>query len=73
MGFFRNQQVAAVKRLLRWQYEKKGVAAPADKDLTRQATAVVERATEIARRTGSNVLGIARDLLKDLGRKDPRP
>ncbi len=72
MGFFRNQQIAAVKRLLRWQYEKKGLAAPAENDLDRQATAVVDRANQIARRTGRNVLVIARDLLRDLGEKGPR-
>ncbi len=69
MGFFRNQQIAAVKRLLKWHYENKGLETPGSNELVRQATAIVDQAGVIARRTGKNVFSIAKEMLGNLGDK----
>jgi hypothetical protein len=65
MSFWQRQQVGAATRYLRWQYEKKGVPVPEEKELARQAAALVDQAQSIAQRTGKNVLGIIKDLIND--------
>ncbi len=63
MGFFRNRQIEIVTRLLKWRYEQNKIEVPEQRELLRQATAIVDQAKEIARRTGKNILVIARQLM----------
>jgi len=68
MGFIRDQQIRFAAGLLRRQYDKQGVPLPADKELNRQAAAVVDQAHGIARNRGSNLLAILKDLVADIRR-----
>ena len=66
MSFWQKQQIKAAVRYLRWQFEKAGQPVPEQGELERRAAALVDEAGRIAGRTGRNVLGIVRDLIKDL-------
>ena len=66
MSFWQRQQVKAAEKFLKWQYEKSGGAPPDEAELERQAAAVVDKARQIAKRTGRNVFEIVKDLIRDL-------
>ncbi len=68
-GFVRKQEVAFAKRLLVWKYENAGAALPDDASLSAHAEKVVEEAYVIAKKSGSNVLEILKDTIKDIKRK----
>ena len=69
MGFWRTQQIKAAEKFLKWQYEKSGSSQPDPATLRKQASAVVDRAGEIAKRTGRNVFEIVKELIGDLRKK----
>lgn len=66
MGFWQKQQKQAAVKFLRWRYEKEGRDIPGPEELDRQAESLVEEARLIAKRTGRNVLGIIKELVRDL-------
>lgn len=66
MSFWQRQQVQAAVKFLRWRYEKEGRELPDTAELERQADQLVEQARQIAKRTGRNMFGILKDLVKDL-------
>jgi hypothetical protein len=50
-------------RFLNWQYRKLDQPVPDDAELARQAAKIVEEAHQIARKRGSNVISIMKDLI----------
>ena len=69
MGFIRNQEEKLAVRFLRWQYQKQGLAAPAEEELLRQAARIVAEAHRIGRQRGGNLLDIMKDLVGDFLKK----
>jgi hypothetical protein len=66
MGFIRQQEEKIAMRFLNWQYQKLDQPAPDDAELARQAAKIVEEAHRIARKRGSNVISIMKDLIADI-------
>ena len=64
--FIRKQEVAFAKKLLVWKYEKKGMALPDEKALSAYAEKIVDDAHIIAKKSGSNVLEVMKDKIKDI-------
>ena len=69
MGFIRNQEEKLAARFLRWQYQKQGLAAPAEEELLRQSARIVAEAHRIGRQRGGNLLDIMKDLVGDFLKK----
>lgn len=65
-GFIRKQEVAFAKKLLVWKYEKSGIALPDEAAILDHAKKVVEDAHMIAKKSGSNVLEILKNQIKDI-------
>ena len=65
-GFIRKQEVAFAKKLLLWKYNQFGTALPNEKALSTHAQKIVEEAHVIAKKSGSNILEIMRDAVKDI-------
>jgi len=66
MGFIRQQEEKIAMRFLNWQYRKLDQPVPDDAELARQAAKIVEEAHQIARKRGSNVISIMKDLIADI-------
>jgi hypothetical protein len=69
MGFIRNQEEKLAARFLRWQYQKQGLAAPAEEQIRRHAAQIVAEAHRIGRLRGGNLLEIMQELVADLLKK----
>ena len=67
IGFIRKQEVAFTKKLLVWKYNQSGTALPDEKALTIHAQKIVEDAHIIAKKSGSNILEIMKEAVKDMG------
>ena len=65
-GFIRKQEVAFAKKLLAWQYEKSGIALPDETAISAYAEKIVGDAHRIAKKSGSNVLEILKNKVKDI-------
>jgi hypothetical protein len=65
-GFFRKQEVTFAKKLLIWKYNQADTALPDDKVLSAQAHKIVDDAHVIAKKSGSNMLEIMKDAVKDM-------
>ena len=65
-GFIRKQQVAFAKKLLVWKYEKSGTALPDEAVISAHAEKIVDDAHMIAKKSGSNVLEILKNQMKDI-------
>jgi len=65
-GFIRKQQVAFAKKLLIWQYEKSNTALPDEKVISAHAEKIVDDAHRIAKKSGSDVLEILKNQVKDI-------
>ena len=65
-GFVRKQEAALAKKLLIWKYNQSGTVLPDDKALSAQAHKIVDEAHVIAKKSGSNVLEIIKDAVKDM-------
>jgi len=64
--FIRKQEVAFARKLLIWKYEKSGTALPDEAAISAHAQKVVDDAHIIAKESGSNVLEIVKDKIKDI-------
>ena len=64
--FIRKQEVAFAKKLLIWKYEKTGTPLPDEAAISAHAQKVVDDAHIIATESGSNVLEIVKDKIKDI-------
>ncbi|MBT3388645.1 MAG: hypothetical protein HN417_11985 [Desulfobacula sp.] len=64
--FIRKQEVAFAKKLLIWKYEKTGTPLPDEAAISAHAQKVVDDAHIIANESGSNVLEIVKDKIKDI-------
>ncbi len=66
MGFIRQQEEKLAVKLLKWRYQKLNYPEPTGSELKSHASKIVDDAHRIGRERGSNVLGIIKDLIKDL-------
>jgi hypothetical protein len=64
-GFIRKQEVVFARKLLVWQYEKSGSVLPDEAALLAHAEKVVAEAHRIAKKSGSNVLEILKNQVKE--------
>ncbi len=65
MGFIRRQEERMTIQFLTWKYQKRNIALPPEAELQKQASKIVDEAHEIARRRGSNVMSILKELMGD--------
>ena len=65
-GFIRKQEVSFASKLLIWKYNQSGIALPDEKALSAQAQKIVDDAHVIAKKSGSNILEIIKDAVKDM-------
>ena len=65
-GFIRKQEVSFASKLLIWKYNQSGIALPDEKALSAQAQKIVDDAHVIAKKSGSNILEIMKDAVKDM-------
>jgi len=65
-GLVRKQEVAFARKLLVWKYEKSGAALPGEETLSAHAEKVVDEAHRTAKKSGSNILDILKDSVKEL-------
>lgn len=68
-GFVRKQEVSFARKLLVWKYEKAGAALPGKAVISAHAEKIVDDAHIIAQKSGSNVLEILKDTVKDIRNK----
>lgn len=68
-GFVWKQEVAFAKKLLVWKYEKAGSALPDEATISVHAEKIVGDAHIIAKKSGSNVLEILKDAVKNIKHK----
>ncbi len=71
-GFIRRQEVAFAKKLLVWKYEKSGAALPDEAAFSTYVQKIVDEAHIIAKESGSNLLDIIKDTVKDIKNKKNR-
>ena len=65
-GFIRKQEVSLASKLLIWKYNQSGLALPDEKALSAHAQKIVDDAHVIAKKSGSNVLEIIKDAVKNM-------
>ena len=65
-GFIRKQEVSFASKLLIWKYNQSGLALPDEKALSAHAQKIVDDAHVIAKKSGSNVLEIIKDAVKNM-------
>jgi hypothetical protein len=70
MGFIRRQEERLAVRLLAWQYQRMSMPVPAMKELELHAARLVDDAHRIARERGRNVVGILKELIADIKKRD---
>ncbi len=68
-GFIRKQEIAFAKKLLIWKYENSGTVLPDEAVLSRHAEQVVDDAHIIAKKSGSNLIDIIKDSIKNIRNK----
>ncbi len=68
-GFVWKQEVAFAKKLLVWKYEKSGIELPDETAISAHAGKIVDDAHIIAKKSGSNVLEILKDTVKNIKNK----
>ena len=65
-GFIRKQEVGFARKLLIWKYNQSSTALPDEKALSAHAQKIVDDAHVIAKKSGSNILEIMKDAVKDI-------
>jgi len=70
MGFIRRQEERLAIRLLTWQYQRMNMPIPGMTELERHAAKLVEDAHKIARERGRNVVGILKELIADIRKRE---
>ena len=65
-GFIQKQEAAFARKLLIWKYNQSGTVLPDEKALSTHAQKIVHDAHVIAKKSGSNVLEIMKDAVKDM-------
>lgn len=69
MKFIRQQEERVTVQFLKWKYKRINFPIPSESELKRQASEILDEAHQIAKKRGSNVISI----LKDLVSKYKRP
>ena len=67
-GFIRRQEEKLAVRLLAWRYTSLDLPLPPYADLEAQAREVVDEAHRIAKKRGSNIMAIIRELTAGISR-----
>ena len=70
MGFIRRQEERLAIRLLIWQYQRINRPGPAMEELEIHAARLVGDAHKIAKERGRNVLGILKELIADIRKRE---
>lgn len=65
-GLIRKQEMAFAKKLLEWKYNNAGMTVPDDKTLTAYAQKIVDDAHVIAKKSGSNIIEIMKQAVRDM-------
>ncbi len=66
MSFIRRQEERLAVRYLIWRYERAKIPVPSKQELEQRAAKIVADAHRIARKRGSNVVGIIKELIDDI-------
>ena len=66
MSFIRRQEERLAVRYLIWRYERAKTPVPSKQELEQRAAKIVADAHRIARKRGSNVVGIIKELIDDI-------
>jgi hypothetical protein len=70
LGFIKQQEKKIAVRLLTWQYQKRGLPLPAEGQMERLASDLVDEAHRIARERGRNVVAILKELAADIKKRE---
>jgi hypothetical protein len=70
MGFIRRQEERLTIRLLTWQYQRINMPVPSMEALEIHASGLVDDAHKIARERGRNVVGILKELIADIRKRE---
>ncbi len=70
MGFIRRQEERLTIRLLTWQYQRINMPVPSMEALEIHAAGLVDDAHKIARERGRNVVGILKELIADIRKRE---
>ena len=70
MGFIRRQEERLAIRLLTWQYQRINMPVPAVEELEIHAARLVGDAHKIAKERGRNVMGILKELIADIRKRE---
>ena len=65
-GIVRKQEVAFARKLLVWKYEKSGISLPDEETISAYAGKIVDDAHMMAKKSGSTVLEIVKNKVKDI-------
>ncbi len=66
MSFIKRQEERLAVRYLIWRYERAKIPVPSKQELEQRAAKIVADAHRIARKRGSNVVGIIKELIDDI-------
>lgn len=69
-GFLRRQELSLALKLLRWKYQQSNTPLPPTELLEARAVQVVDEAHRIARSRGQNVMGIIKELVDEVKKKN---
>jgi hypothetical protein len=69
-GFIKRQEVSLALKLLRWKYQQSNTPVPPPAALEAHAEQVVDEAHRIARNRGQNVMGIIKELVEEVKKKN---
>ncbi len=70
MGFIRRQEERLAIRLLTWQYQRMNMPVPTMEELEIHAARLVDDAHKIAKERGRNVMGILKELIADIRKRE---
>lgn len=70
MGFIRRQEERLAIRLLTWQYQRMNMPVPTMEELEIHAARLVDDAHKIAQERGRNVMGILKELIADIRKRE---
>ncbi len=66
MGFLRRQEEKMAVHYLTWQYQKRNLPVPMLSELQQHAKKIVDEAHRIGSQRGRNVMGIIKELVRDI-------
>ncbi len=67
-GFIRKQEVAFARKLLVLKYENSGMALPGEEVISAYAEQVVDQAHRIVKKSGSNILDVVKNTVRNFSK-----